>query len=188
MGRCNRAAAAAACCYLFMLLCRSAFDEWQQGERERLPSLFPSALRRTWSPALSFQGIRNDTQVRTRPPESPEPRLRTSSDVVFLVRDPFFCSCTDGWCSFIHEGDSKFYLASHWQHVSDLHVGRAGGMERAARWKRSGRLSYRPERRSAPRACFLCSLAPPGPLGFLLCMSVISSKAELLLAHSWDLV
>lgn len=148
-----------------------------------------AALRRTWSPALSFERIRNDMQVRIWPPKSPEPRLRTSSyGIFFWVRDPFFCSCTDGWCSFIHEGDSKFYLASHSQHVSDLHVGRVGGMERAARWKRSGRLSYRPERRSAPRACFLCSLAPLGPVGFLLCMSVISSKAELLLAHSWDLV
>lgn len=74
------------------------------------------------------------------PPESPQPRLRTSSYVIyfFLVRDPFCCSCTDGRCSFIHEGDSQVFLAPHRQHVSDLRVGRVGGMERAemeAEWE-----------------------------------------------------
>lgn len=114
-------------------------------------------------------------QVRIWPPESPEPRLRTSSYGTFLVRDPFFCSCTDGWCSFIHEGDSKFYLASHSQHVSAEWVGwKSSAIE--AEWE-----AVLPAREAtgSPRL-FSMLLGPPlGPVGSLVCMSVVSSKAQL---------
>lgn len=50
---------------------------------------------------------------------------------VFFFQDPSFWGCTDGRCSFIHKGDSKFYLVLNSQQVSDWHGGRVGGMERA---------------------------------------------------------
>lgn len=143
MGGCNRAVKLRVViysCFCVALRLTSGSRE----RRGRRPSLFPSlraARRRTPTPALSFKGIRSDMRVRIRPPpESPQPRLRTSSYVIyfFWVRDPFCCSCTDGRCSFIHEGDSQVFLAPHRQHVSDLRVGRVGGMERAemeAEWE-----------------------------------------------------
>lgn len=80
----DRNRAAAECCYLFMFLCRSAFDEWQQRATGTKTEAFPAAHRRTRTPALSFKRIRSDMQVRTRPPKSPQPRLRTSSYVIFF--------------------------------------------------------------------------------------------------------
>lgn len=60
------------------------------------------------------------------------------------------------------------------------------GME--AEWvgwrEQSGRLSYRPETRTNPHICSLRSLAPLGPVSFLLCMSVIGRSVDTQLGFS----
>lgn len=43
----------------------------------------------------------------------------------------------------------------------------------------SGRVSYWPVTLTAPSVSFLCSSVPAGPVCFLLCMSVITSKINL---------
>lgn len=70
-------------------------------------------------------------------PESHQPRRRLASSCFvffFFSQDPSFYSCPDGQCSFIHKGDSKFYLALNSQHVYYWHGSRVGGME-GAEWE-----------------------------------------------------
>lgn len=80
-----------------------------------------------------------------------------------------FCGCTDGFHSFIHKGYSYFDLALHVQHMSDWGSREVGAKQ-----------DFSPaDTLTHTSAAFWHSSAPRGSMGFLLCMSVISSTVNL---------
>lgn len=84
-----------------------------------------------WHRHCHFNGSGTTCKEGSAPLRATSHAAASPPRVFFFFQDPSFWGCTDGRCSFIHKGDSKFYLVLNSQHVSDWHGGRVGGMERA---------------------------------------------------------